>query len=161
MYYDKRLYHPHNHETRQINLAYRISSTAFIAGLIEEIRETDNIHSTWLQDSRVSDEKEADIIVDIVNNPTVPQYCAILNIQGQHDYTQQITYVPSNLGRGKGYIFYFICNGCGQNTKYLYMLANGSIFRCRGCNRLRYPLVLTEVEPKAKILNLWELGIVK
>lgn len=158
MYYNKSLYHPHTFEGRRIDTAYRISSTDFIVGFINEVRFNKGTQLDWLEDSRIRSEWEANTLLEWINNPDFKKTNnSLLNIQGTHDYRQQMAYIPSNFGRGKGYIFYFICNGCERRVKYLYMLKNSSIFRCRECNKLRYPLIISDVEPGNKKLSLQEL----
>jgi hypothetical protein len=50
--------------------------------------------------------------------------------------TVQLTYTKSNLN--KGFIFWFICNGCGQKTRFLYFPPNSEDLLCRNCHRLTY-----------------------
>lgn len=45
---------------------------------------------------------------------------------------------PSNLGTNKGYVFFFICAGCGQRKKYLYVYNYVRPLLCRQCCRLPY-----------------------
>lgn len=49
---------------------------------------------------------------------------------------QDVDFVPSNLKRG--YIFYFLCNGCGRRVKYLYEYSSLESPLCRICCRLSY-----------------------
>lgn len=159
MKYDSRLYHPISYGGRAIGSAYKISSTDFIVGFISEIRERSKAELGWLEGSRIRNEAEADTLLSWINTGGAKSYNALLNIQSQHDNWQQMTYIPSNLGHRKGYIFYFICNGCEERVKYLYMLKSSSIFRCRECNNLRYPVRITDVEPESKRLDIRELEV--
>ncbi len=51
---------------------------------------------------------------------------------------QKLALVPSNLGRGKGFNWYFICNGCQKRVKYLYEQSTLRSPLCRVCCRLGY-----------------------
>lgn len=48
----------------------------------------------------------------------------------------KLTYSKSNLGRG--FVFWFICNVCGNRVKYLYFPPNSTILACRNCHKLTY-----------------------
>lgn len=54
-----------------------------------------------------------------------------------HD--QKVDFVPSNLGQDRGFIFYFVCNGCGRRAKYLYEYSTIESPLCHVCCRLHYP----------------------
>jgi hypothetical protein len=154
MYHDPKQYHPHSYDGRTTKTAYRISSTDTIAALVSELVETSDVELGWLQNSRIRGIGEAEMILDIINRPRLSRtYTALLNIQAPHDYLQQMNFVKSNLC--DGYIFYFICNGCGNRVKYLYQLPNAWLFRCRSCQRLRYSMALTDVEPFKRIPEVW------
>lgn len=47
-----------------------------------------------------------------------------------------LTYTLSNLG--KGFIFWFVCNGCGRRVRFLYIPPHSEDFLCRVCHRLVY-----------------------
>ncbi len=51
---------------------------------------------------------------------------------------QVIERVPSNLGKNRGSICYFICNDCGRRTKYLYFQNYLYAPLCRRCCGLPY-----------------------
>ena len=51
---------------------------------------------------------------------------------------QKVNFVPSNLGGEKGFIFYFICNGCCRRVKYLYEYSSCESPVCRICCGLKY-----------------------
>lgn len=51
---------------------------------------------------------------------------------------QKVEHVPSNFGKGKGYIFYFICSGCSRRVKYLYDGKLSYSPLCRICCNLSY-----------------------
>ncbi|MCM8787539.1 MAG: hypothetical protein NC935_05740 [Candidatus Omnitrophica bacterium] len=50
--------------------------------------------------------------------------------------TIKLTYLSSNLK--KGFIFFFICNNCGNRVRLLYIPPNSEDLFCRNCHRLSY-----------------------
>jgi cell division septum initiation protein DivIVA len=64
-------------------------------------------------------------------------------IQTTNDKTHQtkpnpinLTYTKSNLG--KGFIFWFVCNGCGRKFRFLYFTPYSEELLCRNCHHLAY-----------------------
>ena len=61
-------------------------------------------------------------------------------INGKAEYSTpnrlKLTYTKSNLK--KGFIFWFICNGCNRKTRFLYFPAFSESLLCRQCHRLVY-----------------------
>lgn len=51
---------------------------------------------------------------------------------------QKVEYVRSNLGIGKGYVWYFICNGCERRVKFLYESTPLRSPLCGRCQRISY-----------------------
>lgn len=51
---------------------------------------------------------------------------------------QVVEYIPSNLGRNNGIIYYFICNDCDRRVKYLYFQNYLNAPLCRKCCGLPY-----------------------
>lgn len=70
----------------------------------------------------VKTELDALRIHGLMNNPKNTRFKSMNNLTSGQPYWkyQEIAYVPSNLGRGRGYLFYFICYSCERRTKYLY-----------------------------------------
>lgn len=64
-------------------------------------------------------------------------------------YGQEVDFVPSNLG--KGYLCYFLCNGCERRVKYLYYNSHRTQPLCRTCCKLHYS------QPSRKIRRLSKL----
>lgn len=56
----------------------------------------------------------------------------------QKDYKIYLTYLPSNLGKGK--VPYFVCPSSGRRARVLYMCYGSPIFKCRDAysNRIYY-----------------------
>jgi len=83
---------------------------------------------------------EVEYMKELLNNP---KYTAFKSIRAfdtgiPHWNEQGVDYVSSNLGRGRGYIFYFICNGCRRRVKYLYEHNILESPLCRTCCQLSY-----------------------
>lgn len=57
-------------------------------------------------------------------------------IYNRNSELPEIDFIPSNLG--KGYVFYFLCNGCDKKVRHLYLPYEYSSILCRECHHLRY-----------------------
>jgi uncharacterized protein YjiS (DUF1127 family) len=68
-------------------------------------------------------------------------------------YEQKMKFTGSNLR--KGYIPYFVCNGCLRRAKYLYYQPYNSDNSplCRNCNKLRYQQPKRRVRRLSRLLN--------
>lgn len=88
---------------------------------------------------------------ELLNNPAYTTFKSIRDFRDGFFYwnEQKVDYVPSNLGRGRGYLFYFICNGCGRRIKYLYECTPLDTPLCRICCCLGYK----EPSRKARYLS--------
>lgn len=77
---------------------------------------------------------------ELLNDPRYTAFKSVKDVDNGFSYwsEQKVDYVPSNLGRGKGYLFYFICNGCNRRVKYLYEYNLCYSPLCRTCCRLKY-----------------------
>ena len=77
---------------------------------------------------------------DRLNCPESTVYKSVRDIRTGFFYwnEQGVDYVPSNLGNGRGYLFYFICNGCGHRAKHLYEYSGIHSPLCRKCCHLHY-----------------------
>jgi hypothetical protein len=83
---------------------------------------------------------QAESIKGLMNMPKNTAFKSINDIRSGYPiwYEQEVDFVPSNLGKNKGFIFYFICNGCKRRTKYLYFPSMINEPLCRICCRLQY-----------------------
>lgn len=83
---------------------------------------------------------EAERIKGLLNIPQNTKFKSLRDIHTGFPYwdEQSVDYVPSNLGNKRGYIFYFICNGCEKRVKYLYEYDTLSSPLCRTCCRITY-----------------------
>lgn len=88
----------------------------------------------------VKTELDALRIQGLMNNPKNTRFKSMNDLTSEQPYWkyQEVAYVPSNLGRGHGYLFYFICYSCERKTKYLYFHSYLEPPVCRKCQRLPY-----------------------
>src|SRR3989344_2126215 len=83
---------------------------------------------------------EVEYMKELLNNPRYTIFKSIRAFDTSISLwnEQKVDCVSSNLGRGRGYIFYFICNGCRRRVKclYEYNVLNSPL--CRICCGLGY-----------------------
>lgn len=79
--------------------------------------------------------ERANYIKELLNTPNTKFETPFI-LYKQHYEWPEVDFIPSNLG--KGFIFYFICNGCGRKVKYLYEPRENSQYLCRICHGLHY-----------------------
>jgi hypothetical protein len=77
---------------------------------------------------------------ELLDKPEYTTFKSMRDIQDGSRYwnEQKVDYTPSNLGSGRGYLFYFICNGCRRRVKYLYDYNFCHPPLCRTCCRIGY-----------------------
>lgn len=122
-------------QRRKIKLLQRLDSSEIIKSFVRQYKGAfpDSSQSKGL---RVTNESEAEYLLDMLNNPGSQCYPVLMNIQGMDGNWQTFGYVQSNLGHG--FVFYFICNNCDRRTRHLYMPSGCSEFMCRICYQLKY-----------------------
>ena len=87
--------------------------------------------NTWFEATRIK---------GLLNIPKNTRFKSLTDMQTGFPYwhEQFVDFVPSNLGSKRGYIFYFICNGCEKRVKYLYEYDTMFSPVCRICCRITY-----------------------
>lgn len=92
---------------------------------------------------------------DLLNRPEYTSYKSVRDPKDGFFYwdEQKVDYMLSNLGRGRGYLFYFICNGCGHRVKYLYEYNLCFSPLCRVCCRLRYHTPKRKMQDISRIIR--------
>jgi len=104
---------------------------------------------------RTSHPEEVRYMKELLNNPEYTRFKSTRDIITHLPIwdRQRVDYIPSNLG--KGFIFYFVCNGCGQRVKYLYEYSTIKPPLCRVCCGLGY-----EAPPKKgrELIRLLQKG---
>lgn len=102
----------------------------------------------WWTSSSITSFKEAKNLKEFLNDPKNTTFKSMRDLDGLYYWDDQdVDFVPSNLGEGKGYIFYFICIGCDRRVKYLYEYNMCRAPLCRTCCRLSYRTPLRKKNP--------------
>lgn len=115
--------------------------------LIERIDIYDYLRSFLRELSRI-EKKDAEIkteldafrVKGLMNVPKNTRFKSLEDIRSGQQYWhyQEVDCIPSNLGRSRGYLFYFICNSCERRVKFLYFHTYVESPMCRKCYRLPY-----------------------
>lgn len=94
----------------------------------------------------------ADYLKQLLNSPE-NKICSPLESINEFFYwsPQKVDFIPSNLGKNKGYVFYFICIYCETRVKYLYKYRTYESPMCRTCCKLGY------VPPSRRARNISRL----
>jgi len=120
--------------------------------LVEEchaIRVSNLIRSLYLQvkdyykniyrkDIDLKDEESVKKFIDLIKDTYKVNLTQTINNETKQTKPNSInlTYTKSNLG--KGFILWFICNGCGKKVRFLYFTPYSEELLCRTCHRLAY-----------------------
>jgi hypothetical protein len=134
-------YHPNQFRYRRVDLADKLISTDALFAFIKEVKAKQKNglvlpEDMELKDYRIRTELEAYWVLTTLNTPQT-QFNSLINLQVDRQYWQRWDCVPSNLGRG--YLFYFVCDGCERLSRYLYAPAGQIKYLCRRCHKLSYP----------------------
>lgn len=88
----------------------------------------------------INSDFEAERLKGLLNNPINTTFKSMWDMKTGIPYwnEQRVTACPSNLGKNKGVVFYFLCNGCHKRVKYLYVYEELKSPLCRTCCRLPY-----------------------
>ena len=112
----------------------RKDATDYVHAFLRHIRQTQG---------RIFDLRhpgQVKYMVELMNDPKNTAFKSIRDPRDGYYYwnEQRFDYVPSNLGTGRGFIFYFICNACRRRVKYLYEYSSLESPLCRHCCHLKY-----------------------
>jgi hypothetical protein len=85
-------------------------------------------------------DEEVRFMVEQMNRPEFTTFKSLRDPFGGYYYwdEQVVEFKPSNLGKDKGFIFYFRCKGCYHRVKYLYEYSMIKPPLCRICCHLPY-----------------------
>jgi len=102
----------------------------------------------WRYSHGLSSREAYESTVRVSSSSLMIQFPKGASIVGSHNLTdatgelcwkgQVVENVPSNLGRNRGIIWYFICNECLNRVMYLYFDNYFRIPLCRRCCKLPY-----------------------
>lgn len=89
---------------------------------------------------KFNDDFNASRVKGLMNLPQNTTFKSLTDMRNGQPYWkhQDVDYVQSNLGNGKGVIFYFICSRCDRRVKYLYFYTELEPPVCRKCCQLPY-----------------------
>jgi len=112
----------------------RIDITDFVRRFLLELAEREG------RPIRMNNEIDIMRVKALINDPRFTTFKSAMRLDADCPYwnEQEIAIVPSNLGPEKGCLFYFVCNGCGRRTKYLFFYDMLQSPICRQCCRLPY-----------------------
>lgn len=125
-------YQHHNKET--LKGIDRLDISEYVHAFLIELSKRQNTPV------KVNTPLEAEIVKGLLNTSKNTTFKSIRNIETGVPYWnyQRVDSVSSNLGSNKGYLFYFICNGCSRRVKYLYQYDLLCSPLCRVCCRIGY-----------------------
>lgn len=105
----------------------------------------------------IRSEDDARRVLGFINVPENTRYKSIGNGDAPIWNQQKIVCIASNLQNG--YLFYFICNGCGGRVKYLYQYYLLEPPLCRRCLRIPYPSMQYAERKRRRISNMREANV--
>lgn len=114
-------------------ISRRIDIFDYVRSFVQELSE--------LERSRIkfNNEFDAERIKGLMNLPEKTRFKSINDLRGNpYWHFQEVDYVPSNLGKGRGVLFYFICSRCDRRVKFLYFYTEVEPPICRQCCQLPY-----------------------
>lgn len=112
----------------------RITIAEYMRAFLDELARKES------RRAEINSRFQAERIKGLMNMPENTAFKSINGIRSDYPYwhEQEVDFVPSNLGKDKGFIFYFICNSCGKRRKDLYFPSMINEPLCRICCRLQY-----------------------
>lgn len=126
----------HSHcKARTVRNAYPcIGIGSYVRDFLRNIRESEGRIFNTNHSGEVAYMKE------LLNTPKYTAFKSVKDLRTGIPFwnEQKVDYIQSNLGTDRGYIFYFICNGCKRRVKYLYEFSTLESPLCRMCCRLVY-----------------------
>lgn len=114
-----------------------INITDYLRTFLSELTQMENWKEKKQRITTLADAMRIRGLLDCSQNTT---FKSIADLRSGYPYwhEQKVDFLPSNLGRGKGFLFYFICNDCKKRVKYLYRQDFCLSPICRTCCRLTY-----------------------
>ncbi len=124
----------YNHKNKELlNRIERIDITEYVRAFLLNLMTLEKRLTI-----RVNKLSDVERIKELMNLPKNTASKSFSDVRSGIPYwdMQKIDYINSNIGRG--YIFYFLCSGCGRRVKYLYEYNMTLSPLCRICCRLGY-----------------------
>lgn len=112
----------------------RIDISGYLRTFLNELSKREG------QRVEISTEMEALRVKELMNIPKNTTFKSLSDLRSEQPYwhEQGVDCIPSNLGKQKGFIFYFLCTRCDQRVKHLYFYDSLEPPVCRQCCRLPY-----------------------
>lgn len=98
---------------------------------------------------------EALRIKGLMNIPENTLFKSLNDMRSGQPYwnEQEVDFIPSNLGKNRGFTFYFICNSCQRRVRHLYFLSPLNEPLCRLCGHLHYRQANRKVRAISRLIN--------
>lgn len=127
----------------------RITIAEYMRAFLDELARKES------RRTEINSRFQAERIKGLMNMPENTAFKSINGIRSDYPYwhEQEVDFVPSNLGKDKGFIFYFICNSCGKRRKDLYFPSMINEPLCRVCCRLQYKQPNRKTRALSRIVN--------
>ncbi|HCY17652.1 MAG: hypothetical protein UR62_C0001G0021 [Candidatus Nomurabacteria bacterium GW2011_GWF2_35_12] len=111
----------------------RIDIFDYVRSFVRELEQLEN------KKIKFNNEFEAFRVKALMNIPEKTKFKSVNDLRGNpYWHFQEVDYVPSNLGKDRGVLFYFICSRCNRRIKYLYFYTEVEPPLCRKCCQLPY-----------------------
>ena len=143
----------YQHKNKELlNRLEKIDITEFIRRFLILHRKKE-----WWLPPKISSFNQAQELKDLLNQPENTEYKSMHDLQGEPYWDRQdVDFVPSNLGEGRGFVFYFVCNGCQNRVKYLYQYSYCNTPLCRSCCHIKYKAPSRKERNLSRLLNKGE-----
>ena len=114
------------------------------------IRELENKEGKSIH---FNNEIDAERVKGLMNCTKNTLFKSLTDLRTGHPYwnRQDVDYVKSNLGAGRGVVFYFLCLRCDRRVKYLYVYRELEPPLCRICCQIPYKPATYQQRKKSKL----------
>jgi len=129
------MYNQRYEEIGKPEIIRRIDIFDYVRAFIRELEKLEG--KTRIKLNSEFDTERIKGLMNIPKNTTFKSLTDMRSGQAFWKY-QEVDYVRSNLGSGKGALFYFICSRCDRRVKYLYFYTELEPPLCRQCCQLPY-----------------------
>lgn len=124
----------YTHKNKEVlNRIVRIDITDYIQQFLIERKKIE------LFTPKIANLEQVSYIREELNRAENTTFKSFKDLHGLYYWNvQKVDFVPSNLGEDRGFLFYFVCNGCERQVKYLYEYSSCESPLCRHCCHLKY-----------------------
>jgi hypothetical protein len=128
------MYNSRYEEMGQAEIKNRINIFVYLRRFLDELWQLEG------SKTKLTSEFDALRVKGLMNNPKNTTFKSLNDMRSGQPFwrEQEVDYIVSNLGKGKGYIFYFICTRCDRRVKYLYEYSFFDPPLCRKCCQIPY-----------------------